>query len=560
MWKILLKYRIWNNMSGIGEEEYEMAEKIKVIIADDEPRVCVVIQNCIRWEELGMELVGVAHNGKELLDQIGQYVPDIVITDISMPEINGMDLIEQTRKQNVNCRFIIISGYRQFEYAHKALKNNVDDYLLKPIDEQELNEALQKIKLSLIGERTYGREAVDQLIEHSRQNRRNMGKLFLNQMLKKTGKLDRDEIQEQYGIEFSDGIYQAAIAKFDMALQDGMNESISSIQRKLMSVFEKIFEDDAKEVLIEPESERILFGLYYKKNQGYFLDEKFRRFFEYGKNITDLFIGFSLTVGVSAKHELFSEFPDAFKEAEDAVCYRMTEGIEQVIFYDRIRKPERHYEEYEWNEILKNAEGDYEILNSKIFRHHLIGWFFVESKECNVPELVELSEELVRLFFRKQNERGLKIENSDYIEQLILGKIRNAISVSELKNTVADSISDLMEELEEEKKNQKKKPVRDALQFIADHYKEGISLETVAQEINLNPVYLSNIFKKETGENFVDYLHKYRIEAAKERLRREDTPIINIAMELGYSDAKYFSKIFKKYVGIKPTDYRKIYG
>lgn len=537
-----------------------MSEKIKVLIADDEPMVCIVVQSCIEWEELDMELVGIAHDGKELLEKIGQEMPDIVITDISMPEINGLELIEQIRKKNIKCKFIIISGYRQFEYAHKALKNNVDDYLLKPIDEKELNEALQRIKYALIGERTYGREVVDQLIQDSRKNKKNMGKLFLAQMLKGAGQLEHIKIREQYGIQFTDGIYQAVIVKFDMTVQEGINESLASIQRKLVMAFEKIFEDDVEVLLSEPQTEQVLFGINYRKEKSYFLDERFKKFFQYGKNIIDLFMGFSMTVGVSGKHEALEEFPEAFDEAQEAVYYRMIAGINQVIFYDKIQNLEHCFDDSEWDEIIKKAESDYEILNAKVFRHHMNGWFFVNRTECNPSEMMKLSEMLVHLFFSKQKELELEIDDADYAEQLIMKKIRNSISLLQLKNTVTDSISDLMEELEEKKKNQKKKPVRDAIQYIADHYREGVSLEIVAQKVNLNAVYLSNIFKKETGENFVDYLHKYRIEVAKERLRREDAPIVNIAMELGYSDAKYFSKIFKKYVGIKPTDYRKIYG
>lgn len=537
-----------------------MAEKIKVMIADDEPMVCVVVKSCIKWEELNLELVGVAHDGRELLYQIREKKPDIVITDISMPEINGLELIESIRKQNVRCKFIIISGYRQFEYAHKALKNNVDDYLLKPIDEQELNEALQRITMSLLSEKTYGKEAVDQLIQDSKKNRKNMGKLLLDQMRKGASAPDGQAIREQFGIELGEGIYQAIIAKFDMTVQDGIQDSLTSIQRKLTSAFEKIFEKDVEEILVEPEPERILFGLYYRKDQGYLFEEKIRRFYEYGKNIADLFMGFSLTVGVSRKYEKLKEFPRAFREAEDAICYRMTEGINQVIYYEKIRRPEPQYDENEWEEIMTQAAADFEILNAKIFCHHANGWFFVENKRCNAPEMVRLSEGLVQLFFEKQKEMELQSADSAYAQQLIQKRIRNAVSLHELKHAVVDSISERIEKTEEEKKNQKKKPVRDAIQYIADHYKEMLSLEVVAKEVNLNPVYFSNIFKKETGENFVDYLHKYRIEVAKERLRREDSPVINIALELGYSDAKYFSKIFKKYVGIKPTDYRKIYG
>ena len=117
-----------------------------------------------------------------------------------------------------------------------------------------------------------------------------------------------------------------------------------------------------------------------------------------------------------------------------------------------------------------------------------------------------------------------------------------------------------MEILYEKRKNQKKRPVRAVIQYIEEHYQETLTLEKVAEAVNLNPVYLSNIFRKETNEKFVDYVHKRKIEAAKQMLCSEDTSVVNIAETLGYFDSKYFSKIFRKYVGIKPTDYRNIYG
>ena len=118
---------------------------MKVLIADDEYLICELIKKMICWEELGLEFTGFAHNGQELLQKIQEHRPAIVITDISMPVMDGIELIRQTRYLNIPCRFIIVSGYKQFEYAHNALKYAVDDYILKPISETELNQALKKI-------------------------------------------------------------------------------------------------------------------------------------------------------------------------------------------------------------------------------------------------------------------------------------------------------------------------------------------------------------------------------------------------------------------------------
>lgn len=116
-----------------------------VIIADDEQLICELLKSLINWEELHLELIGEAYNGIALYQEILDKHPDIVVTDISMPQMDGIELIGKIRKEGIPCHFVIVSGYRQFEYAHNALKYDVEDYILKPVDAAELNAALKKL-------------------------------------------------------------------------------------------------------------------------------------------------------------------------------------------------------------------------------------------------------------------------------------------------------------------------------------------------------------------------------------------------------------------------------
>ncbi len=128
---------------------------IKVIIADDEPRICKLIEKLINWEELEMEVIKVASNGVEALEYIKEFNPDIVITDIRMPGYDGLEIIERTRKFNLDTEFIIISGYSEFEYAKKAINYKVNGYLLKPINKEELENALIEVKDNILKKKTY---------------------------------------------------------------------------------------------------------------------------------------------------------------------------------------------------------------------------------------------------------------------------------------------------------------------------------------------------------------------------------------------------------------------
>lgn len=539
-----------------------MSEKLKVIIADDEPLICVVVQKCIHWQELNLELVGIAHDGNELLRMIHENRPDLVITDIDMPEMNGLEMIEQVRKADLDCKFVILSGYRQFEYAHRALKNSVDDYLLKPINEQEINESLQRLKLAVLNERTYGQKAVEHLISKNKEDKENIYRIFMSQMLTRGEDfvLDTEIIEREYGIVLAEGVYQVAFAKLDIKEQEDISDGLSSIQTKLITILNKIFKNECKEIFIYTESKHIILGLYYDKQNQSGMNEKFKTFYEYGKNIVELFIGCTLTVGVSKKHDTVKAFSTALREAQDAICFRMTEGIDQVIFYEQLVIPERRIDQKAMDELQELLYKDFETLDVKSFKNHLSSVFFVNKQDCNVVEMTEITFFILDTFFTCQRELNHVIENAEYTYKKVSQKIKDAVSVSELKQELVNPIEKIMMQLSEEKNRQKRKPIRDAQNYISEHYHENITLDTIAMKVNLNPVYFSNIFKRETGENFVDYLHKYRMKIAREKLREEDISITNLASELGYYDVKYFSKLFKKYVGLKPSDYRKIYG
>lgn len=545
-----------------------MDEKLRVMIADDEPMVCVVVQHSIHWQELGMELTGVAHDGLELLEKIKEKKPDIVITDISMPELSGLELIEQIRKENLECKFIIISGYRQFEYAHKALKNNVDDYLLKPINEQELNESLLRLKTEITGERAHGKEAVERLLINNKKDKENIRRVFLNEILNsKDRKESIKELSEEYGISLGEGIYQAVIAKFDTASQENLDDGLTSIRTKIVSIFCKIFENDFQEILVDARNDRILFGVYYAKENACMANAGYKKFFEYAKNIVELFMGFTLTVGVGEKHNTMEELAEAFSEAADAIHFRILEGINRIIFYENLKIPQRRWTDCEKEEIREKLSADFEIQNVEAFKHEIASLYFVDRKSCNASELVDMSKDIVGWFFEKQKSLENEIENADYQYNLIIRKICNSVSIRDLRKVISDSLSAIMKDLEEKRKCQKKRPVRETLNYISQHYKEEITLEIIANEVKLSPVYLSNIFKKETGEQNYIRIQQFRFPNRFQleiRYDREDydvleaimpkmtlQPIIENAVSHGFERSRKKAKIV---VGIVLTE------
>jgi two-component system response regulator YesN len=189
-----------------------------------------------------------------------------------------------------------------------------------------------------------------------------------------------------------------------------------------------------------------------------------------------------------------------------------------------------------------------------------INEFFRETESLSPVALYQLFDHIAGIFYDVLDNSFGKFEKNEFIRSDISFGMQNALSSDELKDSICIPVCEALEYLNESIKLQDNKPIRLAKQYIQEHYSEQIKLEDVANKVYLSPSYFSNIFKKETGQNFTDFLVDYRMQEAKELLRNADLSVNEIADRVGYVEQRYFSKLFKKVVGIKPTEYRKLYS
>ena len=198
-----------------------------VLICDDEIRICKLIKNLIDWDQLSLRLIKFVHSGPEALSAIISEKPDIVITDIRMPDFDGLELIRKTRELNIHAHFIIVSGYKHFEYAHSALKYEVFDYLLKPINEVDLNSALRSITKKISSDLTSQSQDIEM------QNRivslqSNLYLKLLDDCIINNVSVSISDAKEKYGIEMNYSILNALILKFNSAMS--MNQTNQSVE------------------------------------------------------------------------------------------------------------------------------------------------------------------------------------------------------------------------------------------------------------------------------------------------------------------------------------------
>ena len=533
----------------------------KVIVADDERYICQLISTLINWEQIGFELVGMAEDGLSALKMIKEKKPDVVITDIRMPEMDGMDIVRQTKELGIDVSFVIISGHKCFEYAQNALKYGVEDYLLKPIKKTELQNILMKIRDRLLVERSQKDKKAfleTQLMHSIDQLRDQFFVRLLADIDAGNGELNLEQINTDYHMTLSDGAFRVIIVKLDSKDQSRLSDDYLRIcSEKFVDIMDQYLRQDCYD--IQPVQKNTYILNYSSNNKDIicknlkFAFKEMNRFLE-GLNLSTITIGAGKEV--SGLNGLF----ESGATAAEAVRFRIEEGSNKIIEYSS--KKYFNLKMADWltpskERMLGNVIDSLDFYKLK----ELIIEMFDELSSIdrvNPTMYYQTSEKIFSIFVLVMNKIGQKIKD-DYLEnlkdELDLSECKTS---NEIKNVLLERISSIFDYYNNHQKTNA--PVRVAISYIARNYNKIITLNKIAELVNLNPVYFSIIFKKEMGINFIDYVVTYRMEAAKKLLENFQYNIAQVSEMVGYSDPKHFSRSFKKRVGINPVEYRRIHS
>lgn len=532
---------------------------LKVLIADDEKKVGLLVKNLIQWEELNLEFMDMVQDGKTAYEVIMEKRPDIVITDIRMPSLSGLEMIEKVTAAGLSVHFIVISGYRYFEYAQTALKFGVKDYLLKPIDEDELNKILKKVCEET--EKIRGEQQHVRNLEKNLENSRHiLHRELMERAFREQNSYENDISEEEKRSYPGNGIFQAIGIKVDRNISLPRNEEQEKlITDKLAEMLNDILQPQVIDMVVSIKKSMWLLVLLNfqeekKKSMFHVLNQLF---YDMKKYIIG-FENYEITMGVGAQTGDFSRINLILEVAAETVRCRIFEGSGICIS----SCPEGRNRDVKALKIVRNCEEDLKK-NIQIFNcnelDRLIRNCFDEADREKVMafEYYEMGRHLlseycgnVTMLFREDME-GILSEWKDSLE--------SCRTISMIKKLVLDSIKAHLTMLEQNKLSLERKPILDTIEYVKNNYEKKILLEDVAEKFGFNPNYFSEMFKKETGKNFSSYLIEVRMEAAKELLRDSSKTIYEIASEVGYKDSKFFSQQFTKTVGIKPTEYRRLY-
>lgn len=528
---------------------------LKVIVADDETRVCNLILLLADWEKLGMEVVGTAANGLEALELVRAFTPDILITDIRMPGCYGIELIERAKAEFPALEIVIISGYAHFEYAQSAIKNGVGDYLLKPIQRTELMATLEKL-----GERCRARlesaTEVEQLKETSRQDVDRQRQRLIEDLAEgRLGVLTEERLREEYHVEVQQGLFQIFLLKMDYDLDTVTPLSIAIIESKVQKIFSAAVPNLCYEMLFsfrEPWG----YGLLHFTAQN---RDGVRRTLRDCLNQLTVQQGmlgpveFSLALGqTSDRSEGLSE---SLHTARIAAAERLIEGTGRLL--EGALKPSALREENLPERYGRAIE-------------HLVETLSAEEAGVAVDRLEEAVEEITHIYGQELldlvDSAGqlfalrLDLEDREKVVRDFSARCNQCSKAADLFRCLRQFQEEQLALVADRRRSESIRPIRFAKQYIQKHYSEPVTLEEVCASIGFSTSYFSVLFKKETGEGFNKYLTRVRIDKAKELLQGGNVPVAEICTRVGYGDLKHFTQTFKKVTGLNPGQYRKLYG
>ncbi len=535
----------------------------RVIIADDEPKVALLIRNLIQWDELGLELVATANDGISALAMIEDLQPDIVITDIRMPGYDGIELIERAKRLNPDIDFIIISGYRHFDYAQKAIRFGVEDYLLKPLKAVEINQTLRKM-VERYGERDQARQREENYSARIESDVRMLHEQFMTSLLvteKRQGPVSLEQINRDFSLNFKADLFQAFIVKADVHF-----ESLNANVRKLLmekstGVIKEALLARCHALLLYP-TDRGIYGIVnFSAGHNKALRRAMVAVIDELQSQSELFDRIKVSVGLGRQSVDINELFASLREAECAVANRLVYGPGRVIDRAGSQKTAEIVNQIITAKVRNMLLKGVEILDDSEIRTAFEDIASVAASHAGmtgkaIGALCEECIQVLRFGLKSQNavDDWVEVQQADFFQKLDM--CNGQKDVFQLLSSYA---SNLIAHVVALRKSENNKPVREIQKYIHAHFSSSISLESVSQRVGFNPTYFSLLFKKETGINFLEYLTDVRIKEAKRVLSDPGKTIADVAADVGYSDVKHFSQLFARITGIQPSKYRKLY-
>lgn len=524
----------------------------KVLLADDEKEIRQGIIQKIDWKANGFILAGDAANGREALELAQKIHPDVVMTDIKMPFMSGLELGEVLAVEMPLTKLVLFSGFDDFEYAKQAIQINASEYILKPVDSKEVTTLLQKLKKQLDHEMKERRD-VEILRQNYIQSLPLIRQQFFSSLIE--GSFSERKIQElmkQYHIDLKANCWAVTIIKGDNKENGGKGSLSGQAELVPLSLQQIVTENLARlyqTINFLYNDALVVLSLFQKKEDILGYISAINRICDMAGEILEL----SVTAGIGSVCYKLSHLRYSLEGAINALEYRVLLD-DRAIFIDDVEPKGMQLEESEQKALINAIKLDTPDGIEKTV-NHMIDYF----KEVNTSisqyqiYMTELLSELFKIIKSYQIDLN-EIFGTDFKGYFAM---QDYESLEELKKWITEVSVKINMKIKRERLDSAKILTEKAKEFVQKNYgNSDVSVEMLCSYIHVSPAYFSTIFKKETGSSFVSYLTNIRMEEAVKLLNTTDDKTYVISAKVGYTEPNYFSYVFKKHFGISPSKYR----
>lgn len=530
---------------------------MKLMIIDDEVMIRKGIRTSIQWEDYDIEICAEAKNGKEGLQKAIKEKPDIVLVDIRMPVMDGLEFADILKDELPSAKIVIVSGYDDFAYAQRALKIGVSEYLLKPVGAEELIELVVKLKTQ-IQQETNAMEKDYQFEQLWKENVQLIRNKFINSLLRDEAAIDQSFLKKaaQLQVPLDGPHYQVIAIDIDELALIADVDDVKEREWILISVAniaEEVLEAAYRCFVYPGDAGGLVAFLNMPADHRHQLLPLCEKIQAYVRKYMKL----STTIGIGEELDALGHASLSYQQAIAALREKVYRGKAQIIRYHR----ENHKEsqpiafiptEDEKRLLQALTSMDRDRLESEL--DHVFDTFaqsrtpFQHVQMICVKWLLQGVSQLEQI--------GVRIPDDQTSLQQPYEEMQKYETLQDLKDWVIAQCRLMISLMEHYKKDRYKDIVAVAMQYVDQHYGEKIRLEDAANSAFVTPNYFSRVFKEETGEHFTLWLNKFRIEKAKAFLDDPSLKIYEVSDRVGYYDYKYFTQMFKKYTGYTPKQYR----
>lgn len=528
---------------------------LTAILVDDDYPVVRYLSETVPWKELGIELVGCYSNGLEAWEAAGSKRLDIILTDIGMPKMDGLEMLEKFTSVQPKFKAIILSCHNEFKYAQQAMKLNVSDYILKEsLDVNQLQELLEKIVRDIQSEK---KRSADMLLYKQKEsiNKTALKEKFLKDTLYQSSWKKADWIEQARvnGFSLNAKYYIPMVVAIDrmssLVRTRKMNDYTIAfaVENVLQDILEStpctIFKYSNKQLVIlyccdDPANEQQAF--YYAMQKGIAAIEQYLK------------ISVTCLQGREAINpkEIQDVLIPMLKQPEH--CFYLKES--KIHRFETVKfSQEDMYTEY--SKMFSEINNHIALNRPEALRDQIVEWTgWIRSKRFHPSDVKEMVLQLL-LDLQMKTKMTLQSGHQDLSRDKLYDVVNSIETLDHLEEWLIEYLIQVVQKLSILTISSKRPEVIKAQQFVIQHVTEKITLEDMANHLNMNSSYFSRLFKRETNQNFIEYVNRVKLQKAKELLQQSNKPVEEISSYLGYANKSYFIKLFKRELGMKPSEF-----